>query len=101
MGWFKTKSESEKLLLIKKDIAKRFNDVYTYNERYDTSSNDIIRGTFYGGAILKGNAWMCPDCNKIHLAYECSVFDGLHYPECCFTYKGHRLLFNIKINSKG
>lgn len=79
-------------------IAKAFNDRYTYRHRWDTSTDGRIeKGTaMYGVMPKKGFAWMCPDCNKIHVADECSVMSGLQYPKCCHTYEGHRLHHDIR-----
>lgn len=79
-------------------IAKAFNNRYTYRHRWDTSTDErITKGTaMYDIFPKKGNAWMCPDCNKIHIAEECSAMSGLQYPKCCNTFEGHRLYHDIR-----
>lgn len=79
-------------------IAKVFNDRYTYRKQYKENM-PYLSGTSYGVMPKGGNAWMCPECNKIHFPIDCSVFDGIHYPACCGTPEGHRLLCGIKINT--
>ncbi len=77
------------------DIARRFNDRYTYRVKF-VSGTDTLPGTFYGGPTDAGNAWMCPQCNRIHHPVSCSVFSGLQYPACCSTGEGHRLSHGIR-----
>lgn len=78
-------------------IAKVFNDLYTYRERFDKSKSDRLPGSgMYGFTPEVGHAWMCPDCNKIHHATSCSAFSGLQYPACCSYPEGHRLYHDIK-----
>jgi len=78
----------------RKRIAKHFNNYYTYRHRFDTSSDERLDGTgMWGFTPKKGNAWMCPTCNKIHLASSCSAFSGLQYPHCC-EYRSHHRLYN-------
>lgn len=79
-------------------IAHQFNNLFTYRERWDTSTEDRIeKGTALWGIYpKKGYAWMCPECNKVHLADECSSMSGLQYPRCCSTPAGHRLYHNYR-----
>ena len=78
-------------------IAKHFNNLYTYRERWDTSNDDRLDGTgMWGFTPKKGYAWMCPKCNKIHLASSCSAMSGLQYPDCCDYRTGHRLYNDIR-----
>lgn len=68
------------------EIARIFNDRYTYRRRFDKSSSERLPGSGMCGITPKrGNAWMCPECNRIHLAKESSVFTGLVYDPCCST----------------
>lgn len=71
-------------------IAKAFNDRYTYRERWKEDGQRLPGTGMYGFTPLSGNAWMCPECNHVHLAESCSVFSGLQYPACCSTHAGHR-----------
>lgn len=78
-------------------VANAFNNRYTYRVRYDFKRKDHLPGTGMGGVTPPaGNAWMCPECNTIHLAVACSVFDGLHFPACCYFSMGNRLGQGIK-----
>jgi hypothetical protein len=79
-------------------VAKAFNNVFTYRYRWDTSTDDRIEkgSAMYGIMPKKGYAWMCPECNKIHIADECSVMSGLQYPRCCNTGNGNRLYHSIR-----
>lgn len=82
----------------KENIAKLFNDRYTYRERWDKTSKERTTGTaMYGINPRIGFAWMCPECNKIHIATECSVFSGLQYPKCCSTPMGYRSGINTTL----
>lgn len=81
----------------KRRIAKHFNNLYTYRERWDTSDNSRLDGTgMWGFTPQKGYAWMCPTCNKIHLAESCSAMSGLQYPNCCEYRTGHRLYEDLR-----
>lgn len=81
----------------KANIAKVFNDLYTYREPWNKSIAQLTEGSAMYGVMPKGGyAWMCPTCNSIHHPYECSVFDGLHYPSCCEHAKGNRVSRNIR-----
>jgi hypothetical protein len=55
-------------------------------------------GYFPGYFVQRGNAWMCPDCNKIHLALKMDGMTGVHYPSCCSSHSGHRLYYGIEIH---
>lgn len=79
-------------------VAKVFNDRYTYRHRWDISTDERIEkgSAMYGIMPKKGYAWMCPECNKIHVADECSVMSGLQYPRCCNTWEGNRLHHGIR-----
>lgn len=77
-------------------IAKVFNNRYTYRVQYAKDA-DHLTGSAMGGFLPRGgNAWMCPECNRIHHPTECSVWDGIHYPACCVHPEGNRLYANIK-----
>lgn len=78
-------------------IAKAFNDRYTFRHQWKPNA-ERLPGSAYGfaGPPRGGLAWMCPECNQIHLPTECSVFDGVHYPKCCNTAAGHRISHGIK-----
>lgn len=81
----------------RKKIAKHFNNMYTYRHRFDESTDERLPGTgMFGFTSMAGNAWMCPKCNKVHLASSCSAFSGLQYPECCDHREGHRLDEDIR-----
>lgn len=82
----------------KANVARAFNNMYTYRMRWDTSTDErISKGSaMYDIFPKKGFAWMCPECNKIHIADECSVMSGLQYPRCCSTPEGHRLYNDIR-----
>lgn len=85
----KINEKEQKLKDLKANIAKNFNDHYTYVYEW----KDL--GKFENNLISKGHAWMCPECNTIHHPISFDSFSGLHYPKCCSTYEGHRLDFNI------
>jgi hypothetical protein len=97
---YKTAIERRKereLAAERKKVAAAFNNIYTYRFRYDTSSNQRVAGTgMYGFTPEAGYAWMCPDCNKVHLASSCSAMSGLQYPSCCNHREGHRLYYDIR-----
>lgn len=80
------------------NVARVFNDLFTYRIRWDTSTDERIeKGTAMWDIFpKKGFAWMCPECNKVHLADECSVMSGLQFPGCCSTGAGHRLYHDIR-----
>jgi len=91
------KRKAAKLAAERVSVAKAFNNLYTYRHRWDTSKSTRLPGSgMWGFTPEVGHAWMCPDCNKIHLAEECSAMTGLQYPGCCITSKGHRLYHDIK-----
>ena len=79
-------------------IAKVFNDLYTYRVPWQNENGErMTKGTAMWNIFPKaGYAWMCPDCNKIHFAEECSSMSGLQYPRCCNTGAGHRLDHDIR-----
>lgn len=78
-------------------IAKAFNDRYTYRKRWREDITEQLPGTAYGGLNpMGGYAWMCPECNRVHLAIGISVFDGLHYPACCSSREGNRSYRDIR-----
>lgn len=97
---YKTAVERRKereLAAERKKVAAAFNNLYTYRFRYDKSSKERLPGTgMYGFTPESGNAWMCPDCNTIHLSSGCSAMTGLQYPSCCNYREGHRLYHDIK-----
>lgn len=72
-------------------IAKAFNDRYTYRHEFFPDA-----GRFEGTFVKRGFAWMCPECNQIHQAIDCTGLTGLQYPKCCSHYEGHRLYASIK-----
>lgn len=82
-------------------IAKTFNDRYTYRYEYVKGMPSLPGTGMFGTTPNGGYAWMCPVCNKIHMATECSVFDGIHYPRCCNTGAGNRCSAKIKYNDEG
>lgn len=77
-------------------IARAFNDRYTYLHRYVKGQPALPGDAMYGMTPPGGNAWMCPDCNRIHLANGCSALSGLQFPGCCKTPSGHRIFSGIK-----
>ena len=78
-------------------IAKVFNDRYTYRCFY-VEGMAALPGTAMGGLTPRGgNAWMCPECNRIHHPESCSVFSGLQYLRCCSTPEGNRLGRGIRV----
>lgn len=81
----------------RKRAAAAFNDIYTYRFRWDESVDERLSGTgMWGFTPKSGYAWMCPDCNTVHLASSCSAMSGLQYPRCCKTPEGHRLYHDIR-----
>lgn len=68
-------------------IAKVFNDRYTLRRPF----GDKVVGSDIYGTPMKEGAWMCPTCNKIHLALKFNVFNGFVYPSCCSYPEGNRL----------
>lgn len=44
----------------------------------------------FGILARRGNAWMCPTCNRIHASIRMSTFAGLIYPACCQFGEGPR-----------
>jgi len=79
-------------------IAKHFNDLYTYRTPWQNKNNEQMTegSALWGFFPKKGHAWMCPECNKIHISHECSAMSGLQYHRCCSTGEGHRLHHNIR-----
>lgn len=75
----------------KANIARVFNDRYTYRREYK-STGEFFPQTF----CRTGYAWMCPDCNTIHRPTEHNGLTGLHYPGCCKSHAGHKLYADIK-----
>jgi len=72
-------------------IAKHFNDRYTYRKVYVPDMERMTKGSAAFGIFPNGGyAWMCPDCNRVHLPIESSAFSGLQYPRCCKWPEGHR-----------
>ncbi len=77
-------------------IAKAFNDRYCYREQF-VANAERLPGTAIHGLLPRGGyRWMCPECNALQAPLECSVWSGLQYPECCSTFRGHRLSFGIR-----
>lgn len=72
-------------------IARLFNDRFTYRHRYVKNLPPLPGEALFGMLPPGGNAWMCPTCNRIHLAESCSAIGGLQFPGCCKTPQGHRL----------
>jgi len=87
----KKEKETKKDKENREQIAKLFNDRYTYRYIYEKDS-----GYFNDGYCRKGNAWMCPECNKIHVANDFCAFSGILYPACCDTKSGDRHSQGIK-----
>lgn len=88
--------KAKALAVERKEVARVFNDLYTYVNQYDPD-RPILTGSAPFGCLPKGgNAWMCPECNKIYHPYECSIWTGIQYPGCCSTGQGHRLYYNIR-----
>lgn len=75
----------------KRRIAKAFNDRYTYRHRWVESKDELEGAGAWGLPVRGGFAWMCPDCNKVHMAISVSSLTGLHFPRCCNWSEGHRL----------
>jgi ssDNA-binding Zn-finger/Zn-ribbon topoisomerase 1 len=75
----------------RKHIAKVFNKRYTHMKEYIPDLPRLPGDGLYGITAKGGYAWMCPDCNKIHLAIGQNVFTGIDYPKCCKYPEGHRL----------
>ena len=73
-------------------IAMLFNNRYTYKKVYTEGL-----GYFSGYFVQQGNAWMCPECNTIHLATEMNGMTGVQYPSCCSSHTGHRLYNGIEL----
>lgn len=67
-------------------IAKRFNAFYSIKNDY-TKERKLFPNHRW---ITQDNAWMCPECNKIHSPVELSILVGIVYPSCCSFAKGHR-----------
>ena len=62
-------------------IARAFNDRYTYR--------------FKDKAAAK-HAWMCPECNSVHISDGWDIFTGTQFPACCKTVDGYRDYENIR-----
>lgn len=88
---------AKKLAEERKTAAMVFNDLYTYRFHYLPNQPTLPGTAMFGLNPRGGNALMCPDCNRIHLAAACSVFSGLQFPACCSTAAGHRLSHQIKL----
>jgi len=75
----------------KANIAKAFNKRYTYYTRLIEDSARLPSSELSNGttpsiyAPRGGYAWMCPDCNKVHMAMSWNGLTGLEYPPCCRT----------------
>lgn len=78
-------------------IAQAFNDRYTYRVRWKAGGQALPGSGMFGLTPLSGNAWMCPECNQVHMAESCSHWDGLHYPGCCSTPAGNRHNRDIRL----
>jgi ssDNA-binding Zn-finger/Zn-ribbon topoisomerase 1 len=74
------KNEQHRDRLEREQIAKVFNDRYTYREKYDDAP-----------------AWMCPDCNNINYLSATKDFTGYQFPGCCSYPEGHRLFYDIRL----
>lgn len=86
---------------IRAGIAQAFNDLFTYRREWVKGLPRLSGSGLFGFTVNGGYAWMCPDCNKIHMATEQSVFDGIHYPACCRYPAGNRCGYGIKADDKG
>lgn len=95
-GLAKIKNAERKERLEKANIARLFNDRYTYREEFIQGMEELPGTAVWGLLPKKGYAWMCPECNKIHHPNKSSVFSGLQYPACCSTWDGHRLFGKIR-----
>lgn len=81
----------------KAEIARLFNNRYTFLKEY-VPDKERLPGTAMGGLTPRGGyAWMCPECNQIYHPYESTVFSGLQYPKCCHTPQGNRLYNDIQL----
>lgn len=79
------------------NVARAFNDMFTYRMQWRATEERLGEGTAMWGIFpKKGYAWMCPECNRVHEAESCSSMSGLQYPRCCSTGAGHRLYHNIR-----
>lgn len=70
------------------DVAKAFNDIYTYRKLYNKQNGYLPYSTQEKDSngqqqlshVKKGYAWMCPQCNKIHEAIVFSPLTEVLYP---------------------
>ena len=75
----------------KAKIAEVFNQRYTYRTRLIENSpllpsSELGNGSAPSAYSPKGGyAWMCPDCNKVHMAVSWNGLTGIEYPPCCRT----------------
>jgi hypothetical protein len=76
---FKKRRHAKREAEEKAAIARAFNNRYTYQKEYLGLD-----------ALAFRRAWMCPSCNKVHPVIGHSVFDGIHYPQCCEYPQGNR-----------
>lgn len=86
------KADADERLL----IAKHFNNRYTFRKEWVEGKERLPGTGMFGFTPRGGYAWMCPECNKIHLPESSSSFTGLQYPRCCKYPQGHRLDYGIK-----
>jgi hypothetical protein len=92
--------EDARIARQKAAIARVFNNRYTYNVRFVEDQEDLPGYNNFGMKTKGGYAWMCPSCNRVHLANAISAFSGLQYPACCKHGEGHRLHEGIFVNYK-
>jgi hypothetical protein len=71
-------------------IAKVFNDTYTYREHWPAGK------PVPGESWWSHHAWMCPECNRVHVACGFNSLHGLLYPACCSTAEGGRVFAGIR-----
>jgi hypothetical protein len=74
------------------DRAERAAIARCFNARYTQRKEYIDAGCFEGTLVRKGHAWMCPRCNRVHFPSKCIALTGLHYPACCSTPEGRRVV---------
>ncbi len=76
-------------------IAFHFNNRYVLGDKYfldETGQFDRPEDGvgLFGIIAERGNAWMCPHCNRIHASIGMSTWTGLQFPACCGEPQGSR-----------
>lgn len=79
----------------KRAIARAFNLRYVLGAKFfleETGKFDRKEDGvgLFGIIAERGNAWMCPECNRIHASIRMSTWTGLIYPKCCSSAEGSR-----------